>query len=146
MQCEVLVSGCFLVVHAGHCKLLEFASQFGKVTVAINSDKYMQEKYGDKYIPLQNRAFVLECNKHVENVVVFREDNPSEIIKRLRPQYYVRGPDYAGVSLPEQNAIDSVQAKLIIHHADKIQDSSEVIELAEEGWFDSISDETIIEL
>ena len=138
MSIEVLVTGTFNVVHAGHCELLEFASRFGRVTVGINADPYMKDKYGDKAIPLNNRAYVLKCNRFVEDVVFFKEEDPSELIRKTKPKYFVRGPDYAGVLLPEQEALDSVGTKVIIHRVDKIHSSSEIVSGAPEFWFEEI--------
>ena len=59
-QVDVLVTGTFNVMHAGHVELLEFASRFGRVTVGLNADSYLYSKYGeDKTVPLLNRAYVL---------------------------------------------------------------------------------------
>lgn len=124
---SVLVSGCFSVLHAGHVELLEFASQFGSVTVGLNSDNYMKKKYGDKFVPLLNRAYCLRSNRFVDKVVVFLEDEPSRLIYKLRPDYYVRGPDYLGKDLPELDAIKDVGAKLVIHHAKKIHNASDLM-------------------
>jgi rfaE bifunctional protein nucleotidyltransferase chain/domain len=138
MSTEVLVTGTFNVLHAGHCELLEFASRLGRVTVGINADPYLVKKYGDKAIPLNNRAYVLKCNRFVDEVVFFKEDNPAKLIKKLKPKYFVRGPDYAGVELPEQDALDSVGAKVVIHRVDKIHSSTEIVSGAPSSWFESI--------
>ena len=122
--CEVLVTGTFNIVHAGHCELLEFASRFGLVTVGVNSDWYLKEKYGDKAVPLLNRAYVLRSNRFVDKVVVFKERDPSSLILKLEPIWYIKGPDYRDVVLPEQDVVDKVEATLVIQSAEKIADSS----------------------
>ena len=113
-------------MHAGHVQLFEFASRYGKVTVGINGDDYLQRKYGELAVPLMNRAYVLNSCRYVDNVVFFNEDNPSQLILKLRPIYFVRGPDYAGIDLPEQDALESVGATLIIHNAEKIGSSTKI--------------------
>ena len=127
MRTEVLVSGCFAVVHAGHMQLLEFASRFGKVTVGINADNYLDTKYGDLAIPLVNRAYVLRNIRFVDKVVVFSESNPSQLIRKLKPRYYVKGPDYRGVELPEASACHEADTQVVIQPAEKIQNSSELL-------------------
>lgn len=126
-DCEVLVTGCFNILHAGHCKLLEFAHEFGAVTVGINADWYLNEKYNGVFVPLMQRAYVLKCNKYVSNVVMFKEANPINLIYKLRPETYVRGPDYSGKELIEMDALIDTKSKLIIHQADKIQNSSSLV-------------------
>lgn len=125
----------FNILHAGHCELLEFASKFGQVTVGINNDSYLETKYGDKRVPLVNRAYVLRCNRFVRDVVVFVEEEPSALIRSLRPQVYVKGPDYQGVELPEIHACREVGARVLIHSADKIGNASELVHIAPPSTF-----------
>jgi cytidyltransferase-like protein len=138
-MCEVLVTGTFNVMHAGHVELLEFASRFGSVTVGVNADSYLHGKYGeDKTVPLMNRAYVLSSCKFVDEVVVFTDNDPSALILQLKPRYFVRGPDYTGVELPEQDALDQVGAQLIIHQTDKIHDASSLVESVPQSAFASV--------
>ena len=132
---EVLVTGTFNVMHAGHVELFEFASQYGKVTVGINGDEYMRVKYGDYAIPLMNRAYVLNSCRYVNDVVFFNEQDPSQLILKLRPRYFVRGPDYTGVDLPELDALRAVGTTLIIHPGSKIQNSSAIVPSLEKDVF-----------
>lgn len=139
---EVLCTGTFNILHPGHCELLEFAARFSrnnKVTVGINADWYLKKKYGEHAIPLASRAYVLECNKFVEKVVVFTQADPSQLILQLSPSYYVRGPDYDGVNLPEQDALDQTGCKLIIHKAGKKYNASELIESVPKTAFDKLN-------
>lgn len=123
-EVEVLVTGTFLIVHPGHCELLEYASGFGRVTVGLNADAYLHKKYGNVIIPADDRAYVLSCNRFVSGITIFDEEEPSALVRRLRPLYYVKGPDYAGPLLPELKACTDVGAKIIIHQAQKVFNSS----------------------
>lgn len=127
LKTEVLVTGTFNVLHAGHIRLLEFASKHGLVTVGINNDSYLKGKYGDKAVSLEDRIYVLTSNKYVSNVVVFDEDEPSNLILELKPTFYVKGPDYKDVVLPEAEAVERAGCKLIIHPALKEYNSSNLI-------------------
>lgn len=128
--CDVLCTGTFNVLHAGHVQLIEYASQFGKVTIGINSDRYLYSKYGkDKTIKDEYRKYMLESIKYVDSVVIFNEDNPSALIRKLKPKIYVRGPDYKNKSLIEQAALDEVGSVLIIYPAGKIFNASDLINL-----------------
>lgn len=124
MSTQVLCTGCFNILHAGHLRLLEFASRYGLVTVGINSDKYLQNKYGELAVPLSDRSYVLRNNVFVHKVVMFREDEPSELIRQLKPLYYIRGPDYLNQVLPEAAALEEVGSTLIIHRAEKEYNAS----------------------
>lgn len=133
---DVLVTGTFNVMHAGHVELFEFASHYGKVTVGINGDDYMRVKYGDHAIPMMNRAYVLNSCRYVNDVVFFNEQDPSQLILKLRPKYFVRGPDYDGVDLPELDALRSVGTTLIIHQTKKILNSSRIVPSLERDVFE----------
>lgn len=132
---EVLVTGTFNVLHAGHVRLLEFASRYGLVTVGINSDEYMRKKYGDLAVSLVDRSYVLRNNLFVHKVVAFREDEPSGLVRQLEPIFYVKGPDYLDKKIPEEQAIADVGGKLIIQRIDKEYNSSELIKTLPDSAF-----------
>ena len=139
MKTEVLVTGTFNLLHAGHIRLLEFASRYGLVTVGINSDSYLLEKYGDKTVPLVDRSFVLRSNRFVHNVVVFNERHPGKLILKLKPDFYIKGPDYKNTTLPEDTAISQTGCKLIVQPAEKEYNSSELITIADKSIFKKVS-------
>jgi bifunctional ADP-heptose synthase (sugar kinase/adenylyltransferase) len=39
--------------------------------------------------------------KWVDNVVVFHEPTPCELIRILRPDFFIKGSDYKGKQIPE---------------------------------------------
>lgn len=139
VKTEVLVTGTFNLVHAGHIRLLEFASRYGLVTVGINSDNYLLEKYGERTVPLVDRAYVLRSNRFVQNVVVFNERHPGKLILKLKPDFYVKGPDYKDMNLPENTAISQVGCKLIIQPTWKEYNSSELVTVADKSIFKEFS-------
>lgn len=135
MITEVLASGAYNLIHAGHLQLFEFAARYGKLTVGLNTDKYLIEKYGSKAILLTQRAYVVAAIKYVDRVVAFSEPTPAELIRRLKPKYFIKGPDYEATkeSLPELDAINEVGTKLIIQPAIKIYSSTELLSDSETG-------------
>ncbi len=44
---------------------------------------------------------MLEAVEGVDAVVVFDEDTPDAVLRRLRPDVWAKGGDYAGADLPE---------------------------------------------
>jgi cytidyltransferase-like protein len=139
LETEVLVTGTFNVVHAGHVRLLEFASKYGKVTVGINADPYLKKKYGENAVPLVDRSYVLKSIKYVDSVVVFMEEDPSALIMQLKPRYYIKGPDYTLESLPELGAIKAVGAHPIMHPTDKEYNSSELSPTLPKSAFENLN-------
>ena len=79
----------------------------------------MKQKYGNQAIPLLDRLHMMRGLSLVEWVGGFEEATPVNLILEVRPRLYVRGPDYYGVQLPEQQALDEVGATLLIHQVEK---------------------------
>jgi rfaE bifunctional protein nucleotidyltransferase chain/domain len=96
-QTYVFTNGCFDVIHPGHVALLHQARRLGHyLMVAINSDRSVRELKGSGR-PLQDeaaRATVLAALQDVDGVVVFDEETPLELIRKLEPDVLVKGGDY----------------------------------------------------
>lgn len=90
-------NGCFDILHPGHVKLLtEARAACDRLIVGLNSDGSIRRLKGEGR-PLQSvhaRADVLAALEAVDLVVVFEEDTPIELIKRLAPTVLVKGSDY----------------------------------------------------
>lgn len=129
---DVLVTGCLNVLHSGHIDLLEFASTLGAVTVGLNGDQYQFRKYGKLMVPIEQRVRVVSACRYVSEVVVFEEDDPSSLIRLLTPRVFVRGPDYSGVELPEQAALNEVGCLLVIQSAEKIASSTTICQILDQ--------------
>jgi rfaE bifunctional protein nucleotidyltransferase chain/domain len=124
----VMTTGTFNIVHAGHIELFEFCKNIGKtLIVGINTDRYLVKKYGNKTVPLEKRLKVLSSIKHIDLIYTFREDTPSNLIEIIKPNIYVKGPDYLGKELPEENILNKHNIKLIIPEVDKIMSTSNII-------------------
>ncbi|WP_028642376.1 D-glycero-beta-D-manno-heptose 1-phosphate adenylyltransferase [Nocardioides sp. URHA0020] len=100
----VATGGCFDLLHAGHVATLEAARALGDcLVVCLNSDQSVRRLKGPSrpLVPQADRARVLAALQPVDEVVVFEEDTPVEALRRLRPDVWVKGGDYAGAELPE---------------------------------------------
>lgn len=96
---KVWVNGTFDVLHVGHLSLLEFASQFGKLRVGIDTDKRVKELKGEDrpFNNQEDRKKMLESLKYVNEVVLF--DSRQELIDSVKdysPDIMVVGDDYKG--------------------------------------------------
>ena len=93
----VFTNGCFDILHRGHIELLKESKALGsKLIVGINSDASVKRLKGDRR-PINNqsdRRAVLESLGCVDEVVVFDEDTPLELIKRVKPDIITKGSDY----------------------------------------------------
>ena len=93
----VFTNGCFDVIHKGHVTYLNEAKSLGDhLIVGINSDDSVKRLKG-KDRPVNNeydRAFVLDNLKSVDDVLIFNEDTPYDIIKEIIPDLLVKGGDW----------------------------------------------------
>ncbi len=95
----VFTNGCFDILHLGHVKYLQKARSLGdKLIVGVNSNASVSRLKGslrpvnDQY----DRAYLLASLEVVDFVVVFEEDTPYNLIKRVQPDILVKGADYRG--------------------------------------------------
>ena len=90
-------NGCFDLLHKGHLTyLLKAADLANHLIVAVNTDASVKRLKGEKR-PVQDemtRAFLLANFTFIDYVVFFDEDTPLELIKKLNPDYLVKGGDY----------------------------------------------------
>jgi D-beta-D-heptose 7-phosphate kinase / D-beta-D-heptose 1-phosphate adenosyltransferase len=90
-------NGCFDLLHRGHVKLLaEARAACDRLVVGLNSDASTTRLKGKgrPINPAEGRAEVLAALEAVDLVVVFEEDTPLELIRRVRPAVLVKGADY----------------------------------------------------
>jgi rfaE bifunctional protein nucleotidyltransferase chain/domain len=104
----VATGGCFDLLHPGHVATLEAARRLGDVlVVCLNGDESVRRLKGAGR-PLQSatdRARVLAGLTAVDAVVVFDEDTPETVLRRLKPDLWVKGGDYTGMELPEHRVL-----------------------------------------
>jgi D-beta-D-heptose 7-phosphate kinase / D-beta-D-heptose 1-phosphate adenosyltransferase len=100
----VATGGCFDLVHAGHVHLLQAARALGDcLIVCLNSDTSVRRLKGARrpIVPEADRRQLLEALACVDAVVVFDDDTPVDLLRRLRPHVFVKGGDYGNRSIPE---------------------------------------------
>ena len=93
----VFTNGVFDILHTGHFELLAKAKSLGnKLIVAVNSDASVQRLKGENrpINDLGKRVKQLEMLPWVDEVHVFEQDTPYEIIKHIQPDLIVKGGDY----------------------------------------------------
>ena len=107
---KIFTNGCFDLVHRGHLELLDYCrhragssdesipiSMRGEVIVGLNSDASVRRLKGEDR-PVNNQAdrkYLLECLKSVDWVIIFEEDTPKELIKKINPDLIIKGGDWS---------------------------------------------------
>lgn len=97
MEKVVFTNGCFDLIHPGHLDLFKRARKFGtKLIVGINSDSSVEAIKGKPrpYIKEQDRKYILENLRDVDEVLIFDELTPEKLIRRLKPDVLVKGGDW----------------------------------------------------
>ena len=96
----VFTNGCFDVLHRGHVEYLEASKKLGsRLVIGLNSDESVRRLKPDRPINNQDdRRAVLLALRCVDEVVIFDEDTPCELIQRIKPDILTKGGDYK----PEQ--------------------------------------------
>lgn len=92
----IFTNGCFDLIHVGHIELLKYASSLGKVVVGLNSDESVKRLKGISR-PINNeldRKKILEAISYVNEVIIFNEDTPYDLIKQVKPDIVIKGGDY----------------------------------------------------
>ena len=93
----VFTNGCFDLLHAGHVQYLQESRKLGDVLIiGLNSDASVRRLKGPNRPVLQeeDRARLLGALASVDYVVVFEEDDPLELIRKIRPDVLTKGADY----------------------------------------------------
>lgn len=104
----VATGGCFDVLHPGHVRMLAAARALGDcLVVCLNSDLSVRRLKGEgRPVNGQDeRIEVLRALESVDDVVVFGEDTPENVLGRLRPDVWVKGGDYTADLLPEAEVV-----------------------------------------
>lgn len=97
----VFTNGCFDLLHIGHIRYLDEAATLADILiVGINTDESVRSLKGPTR-PIQNendRAEILASLKSVQHTILFTEETPYNLIKKIKPDVLVKGGDWK----PEQ--------------------------------------------
>lgn len=114
--------GVFDLLHIGHMRHFEEAKKLGDVLVVTTTpDNYVNKGPGRPVFSQDLRAEAIAALDCVDHVAINRWPMAVETIRMLRPDFYVKGPDYqeadkdrtGGIS-EEKAAIKSVGGQLVI--------------------------------
>lgn len=122
-----LCHGGFDLLHPGHIRHLESAKKLCDVLfISVTSDKFVTLKkgvgrpvYTDKL-----RAYMAASIRFVDYAVISNFETAIEVINLLKPDCYIKGPDYMsskiGAITAERDAIASVGGEIKYTNAPKL--------------------------
>jgi len=95
---KIWVNGCFDVLHRGHIELFKYAkSQGDYLVVGVDEDDRVSKSKGNSrpVNKLEDRIFLLQSIKYIDEVVCFGTDDELEAqIELAKPQVMVVGDDW----------------------------------------------------
>jgi D-beta-D-heptose 7-phosphate kinase/D-beta-D-heptose 1-phosphate adenosyltransferase len=129
-QAIVFTNGCFDIIHSGHLDLLKEARSYGdKLIVGLNSDKSISKLKGPErpIIGQSERKKILSALKFVDEVIIFNEEDPLKLIKKLKPSILVKGADYTKEQVVGGEFVESYGGEIKLVKLTKGMSSSKII-------------------
>ena len=103
-------NGAFDILHEGHIKILSQAASFADfLIVGVNSDASVKRLKGNSR-PVNNeqsRSLILASLIMTDAVIIFDEDTPLNIIKKIMPDVLIKGGDYTQETIVGANEVMS---------------------------------------
>jgi D-beta-D-heptose 7-phosphate kinase/D-beta-D-heptose 1-phosphate adenosyltransferase len=112
----VFTNGCFDLLHVGHVRYLQNAKALGDVlVVALNTDASVQKLKGPTR-PVQkeeDRAEILAALGCVDHTFLFSEETPEKVIRKIKPDFLVKGGDWAVSQIVGSEVVLSYGGKVL---------------------------------
>lgn len=93
----VLITGFFDLLHSGHVAFIQNAAKYGNIIVSLGSDEnYLRQKKRYPLNPENERKYMLESLKHIDQVHISRECGPlsfQDHLKEIKPDYFIINQD-----------------------------------------------------
>jgi rfaE bifunctional protein nucleotidyltransferase chain/domain len=116
-----LCHGVFDLMHVGHLRHLKSAREFGDVlVVSITADQWVNKGPGRPAFAAELRAEMLSGLDAIDYVAIVDEPSAHSVIEALKPDFYVKGSEYADASKDitgkiavEQDLVESFGGRLV---------------------------------
>lgn len=112
----VTTNGSFDLLHVGHVRFLQRASELGDVLIVLlNSDRSIRKLKGPgrPILPQRIRAEMMVALRGVGYVTIFDDDNPLSLLRKIRPEVHAKGGSWKPERVAaEKRLIESWGGKL----------------------------------
>jgi len=133
----VITSGYFDPVHVGHIECLELAKELGdKLIVIVNNDHQAHLKKGKAFMPVHDRAKIIQALSCVDEVFMSIDTDRSvcESIEAIWRQHtgnvkeiiFAKGGDRMSSEIPEATLCNNLRIKIVDGLGLKIRSSSDL--------------------
>ncbi len=112
----VFTNGVFDLLHPGHVRYLQEARREGDaLIVAVNSDRSVRASKGPvrPVVTEPERAEVLAALECVDAVLVFDQDTPEAVIRRLEPDVLVKGADWPADQIVGRDIVEERGGRVV---------------------------------
>jgi D-glycero-beta-D-manno-heptose 1-phosphate adenylyltransferase len=113
----VFTNGHFDLLHVGHLDYLEKARALGDALIlGVNGDPSTEllKGTGRPIVPAFERARLLAALRPVDAVIIFNDPTAEDLIRKLQPEIYVKGGDYAHKHLPERATVEVYGGRVVL--------------------------------
>jgi len=124
-----LANGCFDLLHVGHLRYLEAASDEADIlVVGVNGDETVRALKGSErpLFPATERAEMVAALSCVDYVTIFLEATADDLIRLLRPDVHCKGADYSE-AVPEADTVRQVGGRVAIVGGPKSHNTSDLL-------------------
>lgn len=112
----VFTNGCFDIIHLGHIDYLSKAKDLGDILlIGLNTDDSVRRLKGN-FRPIKDqleRSILLASLQFVDGIILFNEDTPYELIKKVEPNILVKGSDYKKEDIVGADIIENTGGDII---------------------------------
>lgn len=112
----VFTNGCFDIIHLGHIDYLSKAKDLGDILlIGLNTDDSVKRLKGNNR-PIKNqreRAVLLASLRFVDGIILFNEDTPYDLIKKIEPDILIKGSDYKKEEIVGADIIKNTGGEII---------------------------------
>jgi len=123
----VLCHGVFDLVHLGHIEHFKSAKKYGDfLIVSLTKDKFIKKGPGRPLFNEQQRAEYLNNIKIIDEVILSPSESSIEIINLIKPDYYIKGPDYKN-NLNDKTRKISLEKRAVEKNGGKIKYTNDVV-------------------
>ncbi|MEE9606067.1 MAG: D-glycero-beta-D-manno-heptose 1-phosphate adenylyltransferase [Candidatus Scalindua sp.] len=110
-------NGCFDILHVGHIEYLKFSRRAGDVlVVGLNTDASVRAQKGQSrpFVVEDERARLVSALEDVDYVVLFDEQTPESLIRRVKPDILIKGEDWKEKGVVGREFVESYGGKVLL--------------------------------
>jgi rfaE bifunctional protein kinase chain/domain/rfaE bifunctional protein nucleotidyltransferase chain/domain len=122
----VLCHGVFDLLHLGHIKHLKSAKSLGDyLIVSVTSNRFIKKGPGQPIFNQQQRKELLNELKIVDEVIISDTESAEDVIRVVKPNFYVKGPDYKINNLDKSKKI-FYEKKLVQKYGGEVKYTNDI--------------------